>query len=144
MELTTEITKVFGEEMAKIFSNSLSEEELQKTAKEAWIKVNEHPWRYGEHQDSELDSALKGQIFKKIFELVNEELKTNPITMEEGKEIAKRVIDNAKIAAEKALTDHVAMQMIRTSMYYNSDLEEQFMKTMNAMRIHEREQHGIF
>lgn len=130
--------------MAKIFSNSLSEEELQKTAKEAWHKVNEHTWRYGEQQDSELDSALKGQIFKKIFEMVNEELKTNPVTMEEGKEIAKRIIANAKIAAEKALTDHVAMQMIRTSMYYNSDLEEQFMKAMNAMRVHEREQHGIY
>ena len=144
MELTTEITKVFGEEMAKIFSNSLSEEELQKTAKESWKKINEHTWRYGEQQDSELDSALKREIFKKIFGFVNEELKTNPITMDESKEIARRVIANAKIAAEKTLTDHVAMQMIKTTMYYSSDLEEKFMQSLNALRLHERDQHGIF
>ena len=40
MEISTEINKIFGEEMAKIFANRISDEELEETARKIWDDMN--------------------------------------------------------------------------------------------------------
>ena len=41
MEINTEINKIFGEEMGKLFAAKISDEELEQTAERVWKKMNE-------------------------------------------------------------------------------------------------------
>ena len=40
MELNAEMNKIFGQEMAKLFAATISEEELQRKARDVWKNLN--------------------------------------------------------------------------------------------------------
>ena len=66
MEIGTEITKVFGQEMAKLYADKVSEEELIKAADIAWACLRESRSNGWNHYDSELDKLIKAELFKRL------------------------------------------------------------------------------
>lgn len=107
MELTTEITKVFGQEMAKLFTETLDEEELKQTAKKAWQELNNHEYRYGDRQKSQLEKMIDELITNKVLEKVEELLK-EPQNKEFLDKEAERIISEAKKKASNMMIDRLA------------------------------------
>lgn len=107
MELTAEITKVFGQEMAKLFAGQISEEELNKTAQEAWRELNEHEYRYGDRQKSKLEKMISELITNKVMEKVEELLKV-PQNAELINKEATRIVLEARSKASELIISKMA------------------------------------
>ena len=111
MELTTEITKVFGQEMAKLFTETLNEEEMKQTAEKAWRELNNHEYRYGERQKSQLevmiDELVADKVVEKVKELLQEPQNKDLIDKE-----AKRIVFEARKKASDMMIDKLAEGMV--------------------------------
>ena len=105
MEINAEINKIFGTEMAKLFAEQISEEELRNSAIESYNKlrtVNRSPAYYATN-DSDFDKYLKAAIFDRFKEEVNKYLQTEQIQIDIQKEAEKLVNDVREKAREKIL-----------------------------------------
>ena len=111
MELTAELTKAFGAEMAKIFSGTISEEEIMKAAHDAFDEMRTRHSTYGHTDFSELEKAIASIVIEKILAEVKIQLES-----EEGKALirddAARIIKAAREQGEERLVrviaDHIA------------------------------------
>jgi len=72
MELNTEINKVFGEEMAKIFAATISEEEIKEKADKIWKDLNNKIDRWGSRSDSALEAEVKRVLLDELHEKIKE------------------------------------------------------------------------
>lgn len=67
MEINTEINKVFGTEMAKLFASQISEEELMSKAQEVWRAINYKDIPYwSSNKQSELEREIRNEYLKRI------------------------------------------------------------------------------
>ena len=107
MELTAEITKVFGQEMAKLFTDQISEEELKKKAQEAWQELNNHEYRYGDRQKSQLEKLINEKIIEKVLAKV-EELLEVPQNKEVINREAERIVLEAREKASRMIIEKMA------------------------------------
>lgn len=107
MELTAEITKVFGQEMAKLFADQISEEELKNTAQEAWKDLNYQDYRYGSYERSQIEKLIDEAIIRKVMGKV-EEILNQPRSEEEIKKEAERIVNEAREKANQLLIDRMA------------------------------------
>lgn len=110
MELTAEITKVFGQEMAKLFADQISEEELKNTAQEAWKDLNHQDYRYGSYERSQIEKLIDEAIIRKVMGKVDEIL-NQPRSKEEIKKEAERIVNEAREKANQLLIDRMAEGM---------------------------------
>lgn len=134
MELNTEINKVFGEEMAKIFAATISEEEIKEKADKIWKDLNNKIDRWGSRSDSALEAEVKrvllDELHKKIKEIINE-----PENEEEFNAKAREMVAKARQIAEEGIVKHLAESIIgRTVTSYN-DYSRLTMEIMNEIRI---------
>ena len=105
MEINAEINKVFGQEMAKLFAEQISEEELRDSAIESYNKLrnaSKSPSYYGTY-DSDFDKYLKAAILDRFKEEVNKYLETEQLQIDIQKEAEKLVNDVREKAREKIL-----------------------------------------
>lgn len=107
MELTTEITKVFGQEMAKLFTETLDEEEMKQTAKKAWQELNNHEYHYGDRQKSQLEKMIEELVTNKVLEKVKELLK-EPQNEDIINKEAVRIVLEARKKASDMMIDKLA------------------------------------
>ena len=105
MEINAEINKVFGQEMAKLFAEQISEEELRDSAIRSYNKL-----RYSGNSlshyatyDSDFDKYLKAAILDRFKEEVNKYLQTEQIQIDIQKEAEKLVNEVREKAREKIL-----------------------------------------
>lgn len=117
MEINTEINKVFGEEMAKLFANKVSEEELEKKSREAWDEITKRPFSYSRQEKSQLEKMVHDQIVAKILSKVEEILK-EPVSEELVKQQAREIANRAKEKATEMMIDTIA-QNISNRMFNN-------------------------
>lgn len=134
MELNTEINKVFGEEMAKIFAAAISEEEIKEKADKIWKDLNNKIDRWGSRSDSALEAEVKrvllDELHEKIKEIINE-----PENEEMFEAKAREMVAKARQIAEEGIVKHLAESIIgRTVTSYN-DYSRLTMDIMNEMRI---------
>lgn len=120
MEINTEINKVFGTEMAKIFAESISEEEIKETASKVYKRLIEIPTdSWGRVKDeSEIGKLIKSEILEKTRECVIEELK-KPESKDVLKERAVRIVEKAKKLAEDEITEKIAANIVNRVIEYN-------------------------
>ena len=105
MEINAEINKIFGTEMAKLFAEQISEEELRDSAIKSYNKlrtVNRNPSYFGS-SDSDFDNYLRAAILDRFKEEVNKYLQTEQIQIDIQKEAEKLVNDVRERAREKIL-----------------------------------------
>ena len=122
MELTAEITKVFGTEMAKLFAEQISEEELTKTAQEAWRELNNHEYRYGDRQKSKLEKMISEMITDKVMDKVEELLKV-PQNAEVINKEATRIVLEARSKASELIIERMA-EGISSAPFINWNMQE--------------------
>jgi len=121
MEINTEMNKVFGQEMAKLFAATINEEELTQKAQEIWNKMNKSEWSYNSKTDSEIEKYIKNQILNRLYEKITIILK-EPINEEALEKKAREMVDKARRAGEEAIVRDMAKHMADNVLsVYNRD-----------------------
>jgi len=110
MEINTEMNKVFGQEMAKLFAATINEEELTQKAQEVWNKMNKSEWSYNSRTDSEIEKYIKNQILDRLYEKIKAIIK-EPINEEVLEKKAREMVDKARRAGEEAIIRDMAHHM---------------------------------
>lgn len=122
MEISTEINKVFGEEIAKIFANKISEEELENTARKIWDDMNleKRSWT-GPREEPEITRLVKEQIVKRLYEKI-ESILSEPINDELLEAKARNMVETARKVGEETIIKDMASNMAKNVLsVYNRD-----------------------
>lgn len=107
MEINTEISKVFGQEMAKLFASQISEEEMMAAAREAWRQLNKHDYSYREQHKSELEKLIESCIIQNVMERVEKKLQ-EPESEEELEKEAISIVLEAKAKSREMIVQRLA------------------------------------
>ena len=110
MEINTEMNKIFGQEMAKLFAATINEEELTQKAQQVWNNMNKTEWSYNYRTDSEIEKYIKDQILNRLYEKITTILK-EPINEETLEKKAREMVDKARRAGEEAIIRDMAHHM---------------------------------
>ena len=135
MEISVEMTKAVGTEMAKLISEKIPEEELLKTAKVIWDKLNASKYNAYTRstEDPEIMKFVKEVMFGRIKEKVIEILK-EPVADEILEERARDIIEKARKATEEAIIVEMTKNMVNASRYAETvrenDIWEAVKRTM--------------
>ena len=109
MQLNTEINKIFGQEMAKLFAAEISEEELLKKAQQVWADINNTGNSYW-NKDSDLVKQIKAQYSSRMKEEVNKIMET-PAFKDQIQMDAKRFVDEMVQETRRKMIDEVSNRM---------------------------------
>ena len=134
MEINTEMNKVFGSEMAKLFAATINEEELTQKAQEVWIKMNKSEWSYNSRTDSEIEKYIKEQILNRLYEKIATILK-EPINKEALEKKAREIVDKARRVGEEAIIRDMAHHMADNVLSAYSRDERIVQEVLSQMRI---------
>ena len=108
MEINTEINKVFGTEMAKLFAGSISEEQLKETAEKIWIDLNKSERdAWGKRRDSDIERYVKEIIKDRLYEKIKAIL-DEPINEELLEKHAREMVAKAREAGEEIIIRDMA------------------------------------
>lgn len=110
MEINTEMNKIFGQEMAKLFAATINEEELTQKAQQVWNNMNKTEWSYSYRTDSEIEKYIKDQILNRLYEKITTILK-EPINEETLEKKAREMVDKARRVGEEAIIRDMAHHM---------------------------------
>jgi len=105
MEINAEINKIFGTEMAKLFAEQISEEELRDSAIKSYNKLRNsgRSSSYYGNYDSDFDKYLNAAILDRFKKEVDKYLQTEQVQIDIQKEAEKLVNDVREKAREKIL-----------------------------------------
>ena len=119
MELNTEINRVFGEEMAKVFSKSISQEEIMNAAKEAWKQLNYRESSYwnGGVKDSQIDKLIKSVCLERLKEELEKITSTDEFKAQMAV-LAKQIVDEIIEETHKKTVDEVSNRLAVLSTGY--------------------------
>ena len=134
MEINAEMNKVFGQEMAKLFAATISEEELQKKAEDVWVELNKSEWSYGSKKRSEIESCIREQIINRLYTKIEEILK-EPINEEVLEKKAREMVDKARRAGEEAIIRDMAHHMADNVLSAYSRDERIVQEVLAQMRL---------
>lgn len=120
MEINTEINKVFGEEMAKLFAAQISQEELEAKAREVWKTINYKDTSYwSSSKQSELEKEIRNEYLKRVRAATDAILES-----EEGQvsiqDAAQELVRKIRAKAEEEIVSRVAN--IIASMYCGNNI----------------------
>lgn len=133
MEINTEINKVFGQEMARLFCQSMDEEELKQKAQDIWREITKKDCGWGSRSDSELEKYIKNEFMREVLEEVKKIL-AEPQNMDAVKERAREMVDESRRIAEKAIIESMATHMVENTLSaYNAQAKftQDVMETMH-------------
>lgn len=135
MELNTEINKVFGQEMAKIFASTISDEEMMEQARSVWRRMTSVPSdSWNRRSDTELERYIKDEFLKDIQGKIKEIL-AEPRNAEELEKRAREMVDDARRIGEETIIKAMAEQMAKNTLFaYNVD-EVIYEKVMRIMQV---------
>lgn len=118
MELNTEINKVFGKEMAKLFAASISEEDMMSTAKKAWQELNHRESSYWNCNDSEVDKLIKSECLNRLKEAVHKITSTEKF-QKQMSSLAKQIVEEIIDETHKKTVEEVSNRLAALSTGYN-------------------------
>ena len=110
MELNAEVNRVFGLEMAKLFSAQISEEELLSKAKEVWFSMNKDHYVYGNNQGSEIDKIIKREFSERMCGAVRDIVETDEFA-ERTKKMAESIVTEILEETRKKMVDEVSSRL---------------------------------
>lgn len=135
MEINTEINKVFGEEMAKLFASKISEEELLNMANKVWNNmINEGTNTWGDRKKPEIEKLVREKILDKLYEKIEGVLK-EPINEELLENKAREMVSKARQVAEETIVREIAKNMVDTTLSIYGRDESIFNEVMSAVNI---------
>lgn len=108
MDINTEISKVFGNEMAKLFSGTISEEQLKATAEKIWIDMNKSERdTWGNYRNSYIERCVKEKIMDRLYGEIKAIL-DEPVNEELLKKHAREMVAKAREAGEEIIIRDMA------------------------------------
>ena len=135
MEINTEINKVFGTEMAKLFAEKIPDEELTAAAQKAWNELNKEEWSYGYgRKDSEIERKIKETILDRIYQKINSIL-DEPISEEALEKKAREMVEAARKAGEEAIIREMAQYMVNNALSIYGRDESIVYKVLDKLRL---------
>lgn len=117
MELNTEINRVFGEEMAKVFSKSISQEEIMNAAKEAWKQLNYRESSYWNTKESQIDKLVKSVCLDRLKEEVEKITSTDEFKLQMAV-LAKQIVDEIIEETHKKTVEEISNRLAALSTGY--------------------------
>ena len=125
MELNTEINKVFGTEMAKMFASTITEEEMMKETKTIWDRMTHTEVdNWGRRQAPELEEYIRKEFHAALHQRVLDILK-EPEADEVIERHARELVEKARKIADEAIVKDIAKSITaRTLSVYGN--HEQF------------------
>lgn len=134
MELNAEINKVFGQEMAKLFSTQISEDEMKRYAEVAWRELTKRGDGYW-NNESEIDKAVKNAMIDKMKEKIKESTETEEFKNNMA-DLAKIIVDEIIESTHKKMVESVSDQLAMLSTGYggvglNYLIEQTVIQMMN-------------
>ena len=142
MEINTEMNKVFGQEMAKLFAATINEEELTQKAQQVWTNMNKSEWSYNSRTDSEIEKYIKDQILDRLYEKIKTILK-EPINEEALEKKAREMVDKARRAGEEAIIRDIAHNMANNVLSVYGRDERIVQGVLSEMRL-QHEQNRLY
>ena len=135
MEISTEINKIFGEEMAKIFANRISDEELEETARKIWDDMNleKRNWS-GAREEPEIKNLVKEAIVKRLYEKI-EEILREPINDELLEIKARSMVEMARKIGEEAIIRDMANNLAKNVLSVYSRDEKIVQKVLDELNV---------
>lgn len=135
MEINTEINKVFGNEMARLFASSISEEQLKETAEKIWNDMNKSERdTWGKRRDSDIERYVKEIIKDRLYEKIKAIL-AEPINEELLEKRAREMVAKAREAGEEIIIRDMAKNYANNILsVYNRD-EEVAMTVLRELQV---------
>lgn len=139
MELNAEINKVFGQEMAKLFAASISQEEMEEKAQKIWRDLNATNNGWGKTINSELEDYIKKEFLNEVHEEIKKIL-AEPNNKEELEKRAREMVAEARRIGEEAIVKSMAEHLVSNTLsVYN--IHDKFVSdVMEVMHLQERSQ----
>ena len=119
MEINTEINKIFGQEMAKLFADQISEEELRQEAVKSYNYLRNKKYSSVYSSDSEFDKFLKDAILARFEEEVKKLLETEQVQIDIQEE-AKKLVEEIRELARNKIVEHASDAIV--NIYRGQDL----------------------
>lgn len=118
MEISAEINKIFGEEMAKLFASKISDEELMSTAQKVWnnlLKVDDNIYSVGARREPEIERLVKEQILKRLYSKIKDIL-AEPVSEELLEKKAREMVESARRIGEETIIKDMANNMVKNTL----------------------------
>lgn len=119
MEINAEINKVFGQEIAKLFAEQITEEELRTEAIKSYNKLRQRGNTYWANQDSEFDICLRKAILERYKEEVNKYLETEQLQIDIQEE-ARKFVDEIREVARRKIIENASDAIL--NIYRGNDM----------------------
>ena len=139
MEINTEINKVFGQEMARLFCQSMDEEELKQKAQEIWREITKKDCGWTGRSDSELEKYIKNEFMKEVLDEVKKIL-AEPQNEETVKARAREMVEESRRIAEKAIIESMATHMVENTLSVYNAQSKFTQDVMNTLHLKEANQ----
>lgn len=138
MEFNAEINKVFGQEMAKLFAATISQEEMEQQAQKVWRELNTSTNTWNRREDSELETYIKKEFLTALHEEIKKVL-AEPDNKEELEKRAREMVAEARRIGEEAIIKSMANNLVSSTLsVYN--IHDKFVQdVMEVMRLRDNQ-----
>lgn len=136
MEISASIEKAFGEELAKLYSEQISEEELKATAYKVFDSIRRGKYEYGMYHESPLERVIGQLLLQRISDTVETLLKEEE-NIKGLKEEAELIIAEARKVAHDKLVEKLANGFCNSALYssdsqfISSSIQQAIMRLSN-------------
>ena len=134
MEFNAEINKVFGQEMAKLFAATISQEEMEQQAQEVWRNLKAPLNTWNKRSDSELEEYIKKEFLTALHEEVKKIL-AEPDNKEELEKRAREMVAEARRIGEEAIIKSMAEHLVSNTLSAYNVHDKFVQDVMETMRL---------
>lgn len=134
MEINAEINKVFGQEMAKMFAETISEDEIKQAAEKAWKDLNAHENTWGRATNSQLEEYIRKEFLKQLQNRVEEILK-EPQDQELLESRARELVAKAREISEESIVRFMAEKMTDNVLSAWNYHDRVVMEVLNELKV---------
>lgn len=138
MEFNTEINKVFGQEMAKLFAATVSQEEMEQQAQKVWRELNTSTSTWNRRSDSELEEYIKKEFLTALHEEVKKVL-AEPDNKEELEKRAREMVAEARRIGEEAIIKSMAEHLVSSTLSVWNVQDKFVQDVMEVMRLRDNQ-----
>ena len=120
MEISTEINKIFGQEMARLYAEKISDEEMLKVAQACWRSMlTDNAGNSWNRRETEVDKIIKRELDKKLSAACEKILSSEEAQIDIEKK-AKEMIEKIRQQAEEKIIERTSD--VITRLYTGSEM----------------------
>lgn len=138
MEFNAEINKVFGQEMAKLFAATVSQEEMEQQAQKVWRDLNKSTSTWNRREDSELETYIKKEFLTALHEEIKKVL-AEPDNKEELEKRAREMVAEARRIGEEAIIKSMAEHLVSSTLSVWNVQDKFVQDVMEVMRLRDNQ-----